>query len=263
MKFTRLAAAAALLMTAGFANAVVLNDFTVTPGAYAPLKSAFVADKITGNYVEVITFSGAGTFDVSIKWNAGQFVADDGTNPLNSGLSTSATGTGLGSNYGLYAFFQGSGTAVAGAFTLGTGSLKMYIDKSLDTTFTAAGSQSSSSFWGVTGGGGADDDLIATGSAVSGFGSVSCNVGNNCGSFGQVTTFNLENPAGTSFFTAPNPFYGLSLQSGQFNGFTPAGTLILNGSLDVIFEKIPEPGSVALVGLALVGLGFASRRKAK
>ena len=55
----------------------------------------------------------------------------------------------------------------------------------------------------------------------------------------------------------------LSFQSGQFNGFTPAGTLTLDGSLDVIFVNVPEPGSIALVGLALVGLGFASRRKAK
>lgn len=259
MKFTRLAAAAALMMSAGFANAAILSEFTVTPGAYAAGRSAFAADKITGNYVEVITFN-AGAFDVSIKWNAGQFVANNGTNALAGG---GASGTGLGNNYGMYAFFQGSGTVAGSVFTLGTGSLKMYIDKSLNTSFTDVTAQSSASFWGVTSGGGADDILIATGSALAGSGSVSCSVGNNCGSFGQVTTFKLENPAGTSFFTSPSPFYGLSLQSGQFNGFVPSGRLELNGSLDVIFQKIPEPGSIALVGLALVGLGVASRRKAK
>ena len=259
MKFTRLAAAAALLMSSGFANAAILPDFTVTPGIYAPGKAPFVADKITGNYVERVTFNSGGTFDVSIKWNAGQFVANDGTSPLNAG---GPLGTGLGNTYGMYAFFQGMGTFAGGTFTLGSGSLQLYLVKSLDTTFTNASAQSSTAFWGVTGGGGADDLLLATGSAVAGTGNVTCSVGNNCGSFGQVTTFNLTG-VGSSFFTAPSPFYDLSLQSGQFNGFTPSGTLTLDGSLDVIFAKIPEPGSIALVGLALVGLGVASRRKAK
>ena len=259
MKFTRLAAAAALVLSAGFANAAILPDFTVTPGAYAPGMGPFVADKITGNYVERVTFNSGGTFDVSIKWNAGSFVAMDGTSTLFGG---GALGTGLGNTYGIYAFFQGSGTFAGGVFTLGSGALNMYIDPSLNTTFTAAGAQSSTAMWGVTGGTGSDDLLLATGSAVAGSGSVSCNVGNNCGSFGQVTTFNLTS-TGSSYFTAPHPFYMLSLQSGQFNGFTPSGTLTLDGSLDVIFANVPEPGSIALVGLALVGLGFASRRKAK
>ena len=260
MKFTRLAAAAALLMSAGFANAAILPDFTVTPGAYAPGKVPFVADKITGNYVERVTFNPGGTFDVSIKWNAGQFVANDGTSPLNAG---GLAGTGLNNDlgYGMYAFFQGSGTFAGGTFTLGSGSLNLYLDDLLDTTFTAAGSQSATAMWGVTGGGG-DDLLLATGSALAGTGNVTCSVGNNCGSFGQVTTFSLTG-VGSSFFTSPSPFYDISLQSGQFNGFIPAGTLTLDGSLDVIFAKVPEPGSIALVGLALVGLGVASRRKAK
>ena len=161
----------------------------------------------------------------------------------------------------MYAFFQGMGTFAGGNFTLGSGSLQLYLDKAADTAFENASTQSATAFWGVTGGG-ADDLLLATGSALAGSGKVTCSVGNNCGSFGQVTTFSLTG-VGSTFFTAPSPFYDLSLQSGQFNGFTPSGTLTLDGSLDVIFAKIPEPGSIALVGLALVGLGVASRRKAK
>ena len=169
MKFTRLAAAAALLMSAGFASAAILPDFTVTPGIYAPSQGAFVADKITGNYVERVTFNGGGTFDVSIKWNAGQFVADDGTSPLSGG---GGSGTGLGNNYNMYAFFQGNGTFAGGVFTLGSGSLNLYIDPNMNTKFTAAAAQSSTMFWGVTSGGG-DDVLLASGSGIAGSGSVS------------------------------------------------------------------------------------------
>jgi hypothetical protein len=37
---------------------------------------------------------------------------------------------------------------------------------------------------------------------------------------------------------------------------------ITGGSLDLNLKTIPEPSSIALAGLALLGLGFARRRKA-
>jgi hypothetical protein len=44
---------------------------------------------------------------------------------------------------------------------------------------------------------------------------------------------------------------------GAFEG----GRQLLSGTIDLTGNSIPEPGSMALIGLALAGLGFAQRRK--
>ena len=234
------------------AMATVYPDFNVNASNYGG--PSFTADKITGNYTEIATF-GAGTFDVSVLWQGGQFVKNDGTQAL------SAAQTGLGTDYGLYGLFQGSGTFTTSGgtshFSLGSGSLSLYGDGNNDTTFTAPGTGAGA--W--TTGNAGDDALLATGSILSGAGNLNPNncVGNLCGSFGQTTTFSLTNPAGTDFFAFPHPFYNLSLQSGQFNLFTPSGTVTLNGSMDAIFA-VPEPATIALMGMGLIGMGLGMRK---
>lgn len=255
--------AAASMFSAASASAAPFNEFTIAPPDQT---KTYKADKITGNYTEVVTFNDNGTFDVSLRWEGGQFVSGEGESAVKN--------TGLFSDYGIYALYKASGTVSTSGtvttftFSPNSGSLTMYLDQNFDTEstkpLTGAGDFTRTDF--------ADDLILATGKPLTGSGTLdsarpSCGSVNgiDCGSFGSTTSFTLSD-FGKTFFTEPNPFYTMSFQSGQLNNFQLSGTQTINGSLDVVFSapgQVPEPASVGLLGLGMLGLYAARRRNKK
>jgi hypothetical protein len=266
-----LAVSAALGIASTTVSAATFPDFTVTEGNPASTPgsapNSFTADKIVGGYTEIITFNPGGTFNVSLLWQGGQYFTNDGNEAVSFPGPFTQLNTLPPAGYGLYALFQGTGTVdtTGGTTTFTTvpgGSLNVFIDPNQDTTFTTPASGAAP--WGVNPG--TADILIATGTALDGGGTLNqpgtgqCGAnGINCGSFGTTTSFILT-AAGSTYFTSPVPFYNVSFQSGQFNSFTPTGTQQINGSMDVVFGQVPEPTTLALLGIALAGLGFSRRR---
>jgi len=164
-----------------------------------------------------------------------------------------------GNNYNMYAIFQGTGLFTGTGFTIDAATFNLYIDPAQDTTFVYGTTGADPVTLGLTG----EDYQIAMATNLT----IGSGIPGSPGAFKAVwddfalTDFGTD-PDGNKYFYSPRPFHLVVETTGDFDEDTfGPGTFELTGDVSAIFAPVPEPPTLALMGLALLGVGAAARRR--
>lgn len=248
MKFNKVVKSLALVagIAASFSSSAEYADFSIDESAYGG--SVKTGDKFNGNYREELMFDNQGGFSTgAFGWL---------TTLVSNEASTPVFGTELASSYVIYAVLTASGNVNPGQteFNASTATMQLWLDPDLNTTpdDILAGSVS----------GNANDILLGTANTVT---NAYGQFGNGTGNFNfEFTDFALE-AGGMSYFVDPEAFYSYVIVNGDFDSYVPGDTSIA-GDFSANFVapvQVPEPSTVAVLALGLMGLGMSARRKNK
>jgi hypothetical protein len=246
-------------------------DFTVNEGAVgAPtIPRTFTADILNGGYEEVLVFGDGGSFTATAVADFTAFRANEGALNVFSQVGDANCDPTefpcvLSGEYAIYAVFTSTGFAVpSGPGTtdfIGTSAnVSLYLDRNQDTTKSPTA--------GATGNTGDDSLILSSNTLLEGGGRLvppgSTGFPEGGGTFSLVFGDLLLSPFGQLYFPSMANLSLSAISSGDFNFFTPTGTQTVTGDLSVGFQgaAVPEPLTLSLFGMTLLGTGIVARRR--
>lgn len=273
-----------LSMVGMSSQASALNFFDINPdsinGNLPGTDVPFTASSISGVSSGLINLNSTTKTATENGWlNLTSYL--NGPNTVNNSI------TGLGGvsyqlfiDFNLSATYDASLSTATGGFgkngsgySLDTLTFTMYADPTNNTTFTSASSAGAGTNASFAPAPLSDLITIATGSLTSGQAFI------NAGgvSVNALTTFNLASPAGTNYFISPRPFYNLFFNAfnnttGQVSADYNTATGCTSGvcqiavitgvsTLDPLANNVPEPVTLELLGISMLGLGASRLRR--
>jgi hypothetical protein len=251
-----------------------VNQTLISNCLAAGIACSFQADVIAGSYTERFTVitnvGGTGTFSTVAYFNTNSFNMNDGATPIILPPSMLNTQLPAIDGYDIYAIFAATGTfsplgGTGVQFSATTGCVDLYVDRDVNTSPAglpgAVGPAPTCAASGITfpAGTTADDSLLGSATLASGEGHLFPSAAN--GDFSLAFNPFVLTPLGAGVFTQPVPFYLTAILEGNFNNFTPgaAGSSETIGGVANAF--FPEPASLALFGIGLLGSSLAVRRR--